>query len=71
MSGPGICPCLPRRKRNICNLRNHCWWHRRCCVPTGYAGYAGYGSLDLERDTGAAAASSAPHLGPQPGFCLP
>jgi hypothetical protein len=28
MSGPGICPCLPRRKRNIRNLRNHCLRHR-------------------------------------------
>ena len=71
MSGPGICPCLPPRERNVRNLRNHCLWHRMHCVPPGYAGYAGYASLDPERATGAAAASSAPPVGPQPGFCLP
>ena len=71
MSGPGICPSLPRSKRNIRNLRNHCLWHRMQCVPTGYAGYAGYAFLDPERATEAAAASSAPPVGPQPGFCLP
>jgi hypothetical protein len=71
MSGPDICPCLPRSKRNIRNLRNQRLWHRRHSVPPGYAGYAGYAFLDPERAAGAAAASFAHRVWPRPGFRLP